>query len=123
MAILYVNAYAVTRHWGGREEGGWWYNAGAPLASVPIAAETVACPGGSDGCNCGYEVNGIYCADDRHLKPEDSAELRRMRAHLRKMFADVKEGDIYSVNGGVDLDVWVEERPAHHWPEGRPRYE
>lgn len=35
-AIRYVNAYSVTRHYGGPEEGGWWYNAGEPLASVPL---------------------------------------------------------------------------------------
>ena len=34
--ITYVNAYAVTRHYGGPEEGGWWFNAGEPLASVPL---------------------------------------------------------------------------------------
>ena len=32
----YINVYRVTRHYGGPEEGGWWYDAGAPLASVPI---------------------------------------------------------------------------------------
>lgn len=35
--VLYVNVYRVTRHYGGPEEGGWWYDAGEPLASVPIA--------------------------------------------------------------------------------------
>jgi hypothetical protein len=33
--MLFVNAYAVTRHYGGREEGGWWFDAGSPLASIP----------------------------------------------------------------------------------------
>jgi len=23
---MYLNVYAVTRHYGGPEEGGWWYN-------------------------------------------------------------------------------------------------
>ena len=34
--MTYVNAYEVTRHYGGPEEGGWWYNTGQPLASVPL---------------------------------------------------------------------------------------
>lgn len=34
--LAWVNAYEVTRHFGGREEGGWWFNAGEPLASLPI---------------------------------------------------------------------------------------
>ena len=29
----YVNAYAVTREYGGPEEGGWWYDTGDVLAS------------------------------------------------------------------------------------------
>lgn len=33
--LNYVNAYSVTRHYGGPEEGGWWYDVGRPLASVP----------------------------------------------------------------------------------------
>lgn len=32
----FVNAYSVTRHYGGPEEGGWWYDRGTPLASVPV---------------------------------------------------------------------------------------
>jgi len=31
----YVNVYAVSRHYGGPEEGGWWYDSGDPVASTP----------------------------------------------------------------------------------------
>jgi hypothetical protein len=34
--MKYLNVYAVTRHYGGPEEGGWWFNRGEPLASVPV---------------------------------------------------------------------------------------
>jgi hypothetical protein len=34
--VVYVNAYEVTRAYGGSEEGGWWYDVGEPLASVPL---------------------------------------------------------------------------------------
>lgn len=37
--FAWVNAYEVTRHYGGREEGGWWFNQGEPLASLPILLE------------------------------------------------------------------------------------
>lgn len=33
---IYVNVYAVTRHWGGPEEGGWWWNYHNPIASFLI---------------------------------------------------------------------------------------
>jgi len=32
----YVNAYSVASAFGGPEEGGWWYNEGEPIASIPI---------------------------------------------------------------------------------------
>lgn len=37
--FLFVNAHAVTRHYGGPEEGGWWYNTGEARASIPVRAE------------------------------------------------------------------------------------
>lgn len=40
--MKYVNVYSVTRHYGGPEEGGWWYNAGEPIESRLIADEDEA---------------------------------------------------------------------------------
>lgn len=34
--LQFVNAYTVNRYVGGEEEGGWWYDAGDPIASIPI---------------------------------------------------------------------------------------
>ena len=34
--IVFVTAYEVTRHSGGPEEGGWWYNWLDKIESVPI---------------------------------------------------------------------------------------
>ena len=36
--IEYVNAHVVNRFYGGGEEGGWWYDGGVPLASIPHLA-------------------------------------------------------------------------------------
>lgn len=35
----FVNAYAVDLAYGGREEGGWYYDVGDPLASVRVRTE------------------------------------------------------------------------------------
>jgi hypothetical protein len=32
----YVNVYEIDRVWGGAEEGGWWYDSGEPVASIPF---------------------------------------------------------------------------------------
>ena len=92
--IKYVNAYAVTRHLGGREEGGWWYDAGSPLASVPIRATS----------------------------NKDNAVVAE-KARLEEIFEDVNEGDISSVLGGTRLDVYIEDEAAEYFPQERPYYE
>lgn len=35
---VWVTVYQVTRHYGGREEGGWWYNWYEPVKSVRAPA-------------------------------------------------------------------------------------
>ena len=32
----YAGVYAVTRHYGGSEEGGWWYNTREHILSIPF---------------------------------------------------------------------------------------
>jgi hypothetical protein len=39
--MRFVNAYAVTRHYGGPEEGGWWYNHYDLIQAVPCDPEDV----------------------------------------------------------------------------------
>ena len=40
--LVHVNAYRITRHYGGPEEGGWWYDRGEPLGSLPCASQREA---------------------------------------------------------------------------------
>lgn len=40
--LFYANAYLVTRHYGGPEEGGWWFDAGELLATTPYETEEQA---------------------------------------------------------------------------------
>jgi hypothetical protein len=35
--IVFVTAYGISRHYGGPEEGGWWYDWWEPVESVPVA--------------------------------------------------------------------------------------
>lgn len=38
---IWITAYGVTRHYGGHEEGGWWYNWYEPLESQYVPAHAV----------------------------------------------------------------------------------
>ena len=139
--IIYINAYAVTRHYGGPEEGGWWYNQGEPIASVPLETERLdACPT-PDSCRCRWNNNGIVTKDEhpnwQEADPEnglgeppphahyklDMTRVNAMREHLEKTLSDVKEGNIYSVLGGTDVVVCVEEYFATPYPSKTPHYE
>ena len=55
-----------------------------------------------------------------HLKPKRRHEVERKRKMLKQMFADQKYGDIYSVLGGVDIQVSLEQHFAEDWSEHQP---
>lgn len=86
---VYLNIYDVTRHYGGGEEGGWWYNAGELVETVETTEE----------------------------------KCDEVRAQLFEKHKDRNRGDIYSVLGGVLLEVQVDDAPGENWPSERPHYE
>lgn len=87
-AIVYVNVYAVTRIFGGHEEGGWWYNWYECVECVPCKAK-----------NADMIVGEI---EEEHK--------------------GIKHGDIYSVLGGVDLRILVEEKRCESKSTEHPVY-
>lgn len=87
--LSFVNVYEVTRHYGGDEEGGWWYNYYDCIESIP-------------------------CEE----KYSDT-----MTEHLANKYKGLKHGNIYSVLGGVDIEVLTESEPAESQTKETPRYE
>ncbi len=149
MERLFVNVYAVTRNYGGPEEGGWYYNAGTPLASIPILAKKL--PGHQAGhcgrCDEARKGNGEFCVETPEQYREDftleenieafgesqqtshllpvitKEELEAMIVSLKEMFDDMNWGNIYSVRGGSEVQVMVQEDFAEYWPRENPHYE
>lgn len=91
-SLRYVNAYAVSRNYGGPEEGGWYYDSGEPLASIPV---------------------------------NNDAEEEAAKVKLVKLFGPKyeKQRSRYSAAGGDDLEIYIEDACASHWPTERPHYE
>lgn len=87
--LKWVNVYEVTRHYGGAEEGGWWYNQYNPI--------------------------------ERKLVLRKNAEAHR--EFMQEQYAECVEGNIYSVLGGTDIAVWVEDKRGQLEPSSRPHYE
>jgi hypothetical protein len=84
----YVNVYEVSRHYGGPEEGGWWYDAGEPIASIPC---------------------------------DTQAEADKVKQAYRDRYPGTTNR--YSVLGGTDYVVTIEDEFATAWPTERPHYE
>jgi nicotinamidase-related amidase len=130
-ALLYVNAYSVTRHFGGREEGGWWYNRYEPIASIPVRA--ISKEGHDDTCyQCDCARKGRtqedgtpckLCKWGFHLVPEKPEQVEEFKKHLSGIYEDVNEGSIYSVLGGSELQILVQNHPGEVYPKQRPHYE
>lgn len=97
--LYYLNGWTVTREYGGHEEGGWYYNAGVPVAVIPV---------------------NVVCKPTE--LPEDV--LGEQIEGLKKLLEDnFKHGDIYSVLGGEDVEVRVQSEFGRAFPEHRPIYE
>lgn len=87
--IVFVNSYKVTRHFGGQEEGGWWYNNYECIESIPVR--------------------------NKYSKLMEQESINNHK--------NVKCGDIYSVLGGVELTILIEEKPCESQTTERPYYE
>ena len=91
----FISLYTVTRHYGGREEGGWWYD-------------------------------WHSLEETRHVPYTDKRSYRRVVKALVEDLINshgLGHGDIYSVNGGEAVDIYLEEVPGENQTKNRPRYE
>lgn len=113
--ILYLNAYSVTRHRGGSQEGGWYYDAGEPMSSSPILAEWRA---SRDGTGC-HSVA---------LRPVGGRlgqiAVQVLTDQIRELIGWPQEGQgRFRVGGGADFVVLVEDHFARAWPDEVPSYQ
>lgn len=97
----FVNAYAVWRLYGGPEEGGWWYDSGEFLRGIEV-----------------HTVDEIEKA-----KAELWAEFGPSYGYDDKGRPTTRRRDRFSVAGGADIEIYIEEGPGHDYPDRRPVYE
>lgn len=137
MRKLYVNVYLVTRHYGGPQEGGWWFDVGEPLASVPVPADSVKgqtyflglgkCVV-TQACNM-CEGTGECDKEDEHtgetykgpcefcgLVPVNPTYVSSVIHTQEEAFKD--DAGRYE-----EIRVCLEDHFAHAWPEQAPTYE
>lgn len=129
----FLSVYRVTRHYGGPEEGGWWYDAWEHTgASFPFRATQEF-----------YETTTEDAEDATHFDEKASVYMKWEpdgnpvpADHAQKILVDAakdqftylygdpeaKEGR-YSVNGGADVKFLYELSPGQNETKGKPRYE
>lgn len=101
ITFAYVNVYEVYQCRGGREEGGWYYNAGEPVESIKVSsAEEFDLTW--DRLHVKYELdkNGDYIGDDVMLRRGST-----------------------SAAGGYDIVITKEYRFAEPFPTAKPTWE
>jgi len=96
--IRYINVYHVSRSYGGPEEGGWWYDEGDPIASVPFT----------------NALEGDRIREQLTAKFKDPIEYAKKMGWRRGRF---------SVIGDTDVEIYNEDHFAKAFPEVTPHYE
>lgn len=93
---LWLNVYELDRHRGGPEEGGWWYDSGTVLVSIPL----------------------------HDLTPQECDQLETlMHKAFPEANPGSRESRFCSIYSGGDYSVLLEPVQGESWPEERPHYE
>ena len=100
--VVWVNAYRISRHFGGPEEGGWWYDWYTCVASMPI---TNGLPDTEQRC----ALIGIWMAESLGWTPTPY-EMNH-------------GGSRFVVNGHSDFAVYTEKSYQESETTHRPHYE
>lgn len=141
--MIYINAYAVVRAYGGREEGGWYYDVGEPIASIPIPTQrekgqTYYMEGSTPIIQtCRYcegtgQVEGEVDSQNDHLhdvnfpplvRCEDCGEIPVSAEWVRSNIESLKVILADDIVCREELRICVEKKFAEAFPSERPSYE
>jgi hypothetical protein len=134
--MLYINAHLVVQQFGGVEEGGWYFSAGQPIASIPIA--TLHQPGkdyylreGEVHLRDCYNCHGTGEVDDQDHQgtfkarceycgevPKDITAVALLLKQTRALLLEE-----ITLDRREDLSLSVEDHMAQYFPEHNPHYE
>lgn len=95
----WVNVYEVTRHYGGPQEGGWWYNYDWPVGCVYI--------------------NYLSVEDSRNINYPPHVAMAHQ--FLSDYYREREWGNIYHSTGG--LEIHIRNEPAPPRSSDIPHYE
>ena len=146
--MLYVNIYLVTQVYGGAAEGGWYFDSGEPLGSIPIettdSRQDYYLTSETSGYGRNAKVEQIHihlrecdaCKGTGQVEEEDDstgevfearcsecgeipADLEGTSVLMKKMY------DMFANDAGryQHIQVMLQPQFAASFPERTPRYE
>jgi hypothetical protein len=110
--LKYANAYLTNRAYGGPEEGGWYYDVGEPVMSLPFV-----CYDESDVDEHGVVVISRYDNESREIAMDQVYELCVMAGvdvPLKEYLED------WQIDGFM---VTIENKPGEYFPQKRPHWD
>lgn len=121
--MLWINIYAVERHYGGPEEGGWWYDSGTPVGSIPVELthEEIMLLERSYWTGKDYNLDRNHLGWREVLRQATKDKAWELAEPYEELYPNT--GNSSSVLGGEDYRVAVEDEFAQAYPTERPRYE
>jgi len=99
MKNRYITVYHVTRHYGGPEEGGWWYNWNKPVETGKIPKK--------------FQGNTSRARN----------KVDQMVAKLKQDHEHEEWGNIYHMSDGLMVSVFTETNRREFETKVRPHYE
>jgi len=110
--VKYANAYLTDRLYGGPEEGGWYYDCGEPVMSVPFVAYDE-----SDVDENGGWYISKYDNESREVASEQVYHL------CVKAGVDVPLKE-YMRDWRIDgFAIYIEDKPGEFFPQKRPHWD
>lgn len=112
--VKYANAYLTDRLYGGPEEGGWWYDTGEPVMSLPFVCEDEECV--TD------DQSFISAKFDNHAR---DIALHQLHALCEAAGLAPPELEFFKDRDWVidHMAFYIEGKPGEFYPQERPHYE
>lgn len=110
--LKYANAYLTDRVYGGPEEGGWWYDVGEPVMSLPFVARDE-----DDVDEHGERFISKYDNESREVACEQVYDLCVMAGVDVPLKEYLKD---WQIDGFM---VTIEDKPGEYFPQKRPHWD
>jgi hypothetical protein len=115
-APFYVNVYDVESRYGGPEEGGWYYDAGTLLESVPAQSHEEALVKAG-------ELEEKYALDNAKRTP-GRIRLNNPDDEIPDDWEPSSQAEDESfVHYEGEIKIYIQDRPGENFPTHRPHYE